>query len=132
MRNIMSTIATVTAAGAMLLSVPAFAKPSGEERLAKMLEGREAGTPVSCINLYDSNNLRVIDKTALVYRTGNVIYVNRPHDPKSLRPNDVLIMNRTGSQLCKQDMVNTADQTTGMFTGAVFLGDFVPYRKAES
>jgi hypothetical protein len=40
-------------------------------------------------------------------------------------------MKRTSSQLCKQDIVNTADQTTGMYTGSVFLGDFVPYRKAK-
>lgn len=131
MRKIISTIAAVTAAGAVLLSAPALAKVSGEERLAKMLEGREAGEPVSCITLFSSNNLRVIDKTALVYKTGSTIYVNRPRDPNSLNPRDVLIMKRTSSQLCKQDIVNTADQTTGMYTGSVFLGDFVPYRKAK-
>ena len=131
MHKIISTIAAVTTAGAMLLSAPAMAKASGEERLAKMLEGRQAGEPVSCITLFDSHNLRVIDKTALVYKTGSTIYVNRPRDPNALRPHDVLIMKRTSSQLCKQDIVNTADQTTGMYTGSVFLGDFVPYRKAE-
>ncbi|MFA7596286.1 MAG: hypothetical protein WCY92_08010 [Novosphingobium sp.] len=131
MRKIISTIAAMTAAGAVLLSAPALAKATGEERLAKMLEGRQAGEPVSCITLFDSHNLQVIDKTALVYKSGGTIYVNRPRDPNSLRPHDVLIMKRTSSQFCKQDMVNTADQTTGMYTGSVFLGDFVPYRKAE-
>ncbi len=131
MRKIISTIAAVTAAGAVLLSAPALAKATGEERLAKMLEGREAGEPVSCITLFSSHNLRVINKTALVYKTGSTIYVNRPRDPNSLNPRDVLIMKRTSSQLCKQDIVNTADQTTGMYTGSVFLGDFVPYRKAK-
>lgn len=131
MRKTLSTIAAATAAGAVLLSAPAFAKATGEERLAKMLEGREAGEPVSCITMYDSHNLRVIDKTALVYKTGGTIYVNRPHDPKSLDSHDVLVIKRTGSQLCRQDIINTADQTTGMYSGAVFLGDFVPYKKAE-
>lgn len=131
MRKTFSTIAAATAAGAMLLAVPAFAKANGEERLAKMLAGREAGEPVSCISMMDSHNLQVIDKTALVYKTGSTIYVNRPQDPGSLRPHDVLIMKRTSSSFCRQDIINTADQTTGMYTGSVFLGDFVPYKKAE-
>lgn len=126
------TAFALAAAGALLASAPAVAakaKLTGEERLAKMLEGREAGEPVSCIGLYDSHNLRVIDRTALVYRRGGTIYVNRPHDPGSLGPFDVLVMERTGSQLCKQDTVRTVDQSTGIYSGSVFLGDFVPYKK---
>lgn len=131
MHKFTALIASCAAATA-LFAAPALeakTKLTGEERLAKMLEGREAGEPVSCIGLFDSHNLRTIDKTALVYKRGGTIWVNRPANPEALGANDVLIIKRTGSQLCKMDHVTTADQSTHMFSGAVFLGDFVPYRK---
>ena len=39
----------------------------GEARLAHMLEGRVAGTPVSCINTSRTNAMQVIDGVAVVY-----------------------------------------------------------------
>jgi hypothetical protein len=131
MRKTLTTLAATLA----ILATPALAasgKLSGEERLAKMLDGRVAGKPVSCISLPNSGNLEVIDKTAIVYKMGGTIYVNRPADPKSLDKNDMLIIDRLSHQLCKTDMVQTRSQgPNSFFTGAVFLGDFVPYRKAE-
>ena len=133
MRKTLTALACA-AAGAMALSGPAaVAKPklSGEEQLAKLLEGREAGEPKSCINLFDSHNLKVIHRTALVYQRGDTVWVNRPANPQSLDYYDVLVMKRTSSELCKQDIVTTMDQSTHMFTGSVFLGDFVPHKKVK-
>jgi hypothetical protein len=75
----------------------------------------------------------VIDNTAIVYKDGNTIWVNRTAHPESLDRSDILVINRfSGSQLCKLDQVTTIDQGSGFFTGVVFLQDFVPYKKAES
>ncbi|HEY1125380.1 MAG TPA: hypothetical protein VGE65_07080 [Sphingobium sp.] len=102
----------------------------GEARLAKMIAGRTAGQPVSCIpSQLDSQHLQVIEGTALVYDAGSTIYVARPDDPNSLSSNDILVINRFGSQLCKQDVIRTVDRYSGFMTGVVFLGDFVPYKK---
>ena len=98
----------------------------GEAELARLLEGRVAGEPQSCIPAWRSANLQVIDDTALVYDAGRTIYVARPAQPQSLDSDDILIVERTGSQLCKQDVVRTIDQS-GFMTGIIFLGDFVPY-----
>jgi len=98
----------------------------GEARLASMLEGRLAGEPQSCIPAWRSTNLQIIDDTALVYDAGNTIYVARPSQPQSLDSRDILVVNRTGSQLCTYDVVRTIDQS-GFMTGVVFLDDFVPY-----
>ena len=61
-----------TAAGAVLLAQP-LASPlaarerlTGEAQLAKMLEGRVAEKPVSCIDLRDASTSTIIDKTAIV------------------------------------------------------------------
>jgi hypothetical protein len=102
----------------------------GEARLDKMLAGRAAGNPVSCIPALADNRLEVIDRTAIVYDAGSTIYVAKPQEPAMLRGNDILVVRRFGSQLCRQDVVRTVDRMTGFNTGVVFLSDFVPYRKA--
>ncbi|OZA93805.1 hypothetical protein U4960_01930 [Altererythrobacter sp. H2] len=121
-----------------VLAMPASAEeapaPSkGEIKLAKMLEGRVAGEPERCINTFGSGNLQVIDGTALVYRQGKTLWVNRTRNPDSLDDNDYLVIRKYGSsgQLCKLDNVTTHDRTGNFFTGVVFLEDFVPYRKAD-
>ena len=100
-----------------------------EAKLEKMLEGRTAGTPVSCISQMQSNHLQVIEGVALVYDAGDTIYVARPTDPSTLRRDDVIVINRFGGQFCNTDVIRTVDRSGGFFTGVVFLKEFVPYRK---
>jgi hypothetical protein len=103
----------------------------GEERLAKMLEGRVAGEPRNCITSFQSRDVQVIDETALVYDAGKTVWVARPRDPKMLDKFDVLVMERHGSQICANDTMRTIDPTSGFTTGVVFLDDFVPYTRTE-
>jgi hypothetical protein len=100
-----------------------------EARLAKMLEGRTAGEPVACIPMPNGARLEVIDGVAMVYKSADILYVARPTDPKMLGRDDVLVIERFGGQLCHTDVVRTIDRQGGYFTGVVFLGKFVPYRK---
>lgn len=124
---------TVLLAASALLAVGGAAqardKLTGEERLAKMLEGREAGKPTSCISSWDTRDLTIIDNTALVYRGGSTIWVNRPANPERLDNDDILVTKPTGGQLCRLDIVTTIDRTGGFTTGIISLTDFVPYRK---
>ena len=124
-----------TAAGVLALAMTAgcattdrSAALDGEARLAGMVQGKTAGEPQSCIPALLDNRLTVIDETAVVYDAGNTIYVARPENPRSLDEQDILVIERSGGQLCKQDIVRTVDRNFGFTTGAVFLGDFVPYR----
>lgn len=131
----MKTLATILAGAALAVagSTPALAETradKGEARLAKMLEGHVAGEPVSCISAPRSSKLNVIEHVGVVYDAGNTVYVARPSDPKSLGTMDVLVIDRFGSQLCKQDVTRTIDRYHGHTTGVVFLSDFVPYTKA--
>jgi hypothetical protein len=122
-------------AGATLLvgAGVAQAKPrmTGEARLAKLLEGRVPGNPVSCISQTDRDSVQIIDKTALVYGSGPTIYVNRPRHPGDLDSDDILVTRLHSSQLCKLDAVRLHDRGSQMFTGFVTLEDFVPYRRAQ-
>jgi len=129
----MRKIAFAIAAAATLLSGPALQarapKLTGEQQLAKMLEGRVAGEPVSCISLYNTRDTRVIDRTAIVYDSGRTIYVNRPRDARSLDSDDIMVTRPTGSQLCRMDIVQLRDRSNFFYSGFVGLEDFVPYRK---
>ena len=128
----MRTIALIAAGAAALLTgsaLPARERLSGEQQLAKMLEGREAGRPVSCISTFGTRDTRVIDKTAIVYDAGSVIYVNRPRYPQSLDSDDVMVTELHGSQLCRMDTVRMHDRSNLWYRGFVGLEDFVPYRR---
>jgi len=121
------------AAGVLVLSaMPAQArdKLTGEQQLAKMLEGRVAERPVNCISLFTGNeNTTVIDKTAIVYGWGNVIYVNRPTNPESLNSDDILISHPTTGQDCSLDTIQLRDRNTHSYDGFVGLQEFVPWRR---
>jgi len=132
----MKRIALTLAGAALALSGAAVsAKPTlgeeGEARLARMLEGRTAGDPVSCISAMRSNDIQIIQHVGVVYEAGDTIYVARPSDPRAFGPWDVPIIERFGSQLCKHDIKRTIDRNDGFVSHVVFLSDFVPYTKAN-
>jgi len=130
----MHKIAMALVTTAALLAAPALhAKPklTGEQQLAKLLEGREAGTPVDCLPLSDTRDAKIIDKTAIVYGSGRVIYVNRPTNADSLDDDDIMVTELHTSQLCKIDTVKLHDRTSHMFSGFVGLNEFVPYRRIK-
>lgn len=106
-------------------------KEASEARLAKMLEGRVAGEPVSCITAFRSSGLTVLEEVGLVYDAGEVVYVARVRDPGGLRSDDILVMQRTGSLICTTDIMRTVDRSTGAQTGVLFIDSFVPYRKVK-
>lgn len=111
---------------------PAEEMTKGEKRLAKLLEGRVAGKPQTCIRTLPNQQLQVIDKTAYVYGRGRTIYVQRTQHPDSIDEDDVVVSRRfTATELCKLDIITTIDRFAGFFTGAVFFEDFVPYTRAE-
>lgn len=119
--------ATALVAGGAAVSAKPRLTP--EQRLEKLLEGRTAGKPTSCISSADSRDMEVIDGVALVYHSGSTLYVNRPKNADRLDSDDILVVRPTGSQLCRLDMVQTVDRMGHFVTGFVNLGDFVPYRR---
>jgi hypothetical protein len=135
---------SIAAALALAAAVPAAAQSDvetsaeaapetkGEKRLAKLLEGRVAGEPQRCIRTLPNQRMQTIDDTAYVYGSGNTIYVQRTRDPGSISDSDALVSRRfNASEICKLDVMTTVDPVTGIFTGAVFFEDFVPYTRVK-
>lgn len=133
----MRKVLSVILAGAALAAAPATAgrydTPDREAQLERALQGRVAGEPVDCINLRNTTQSTIIDDTAILYRVGSTIYVNRPRNgAESLDRGDTMV-NRLygGNRLCSIDTVRMIDPFSGMLTGVVFLGEFVPYRRVR-
>lgn len=122
------------AAACAVLAMPAAtqAKPklTPQEQLDKLLLGRVAGKPVSCISQFDTRDMQVIDKTAIVYNAGSVIYVNKTTNPESLDSDAILVTQLHGSELCSVDVIQLHDRSGGFWRGFVGLDKFVPYRRA--
>lgn len=129
----------VSLAALTMLATPAAAQdeapaePSkGEIRLAKLLEGREAGEPRSCVRTLPSESIQIIDGTALVVGRGRTIYVNIPQYPESLDDDDILVIRKhNGTNLCRLDWIEMRDRSGGFYSGNVMLNDFVPYTRVE-
>ncbi len=134
MRSFAKAIVSSAALAVIPLGAPADARPrlTGEQELARMLEGRAPGRPVSCLTLSETRDQQVIDKTAIVYGSGRTIYVNRTSFPRELDSDDVLVSKIHGSQVCRLDVIHLHDRSSHMFNGFVSLEDFVPYTRVST
>lgn len=105
---------------------------TGEEKLQELLKGRVAGKPVSCLSLTTLRESQIVDGTAIVYRSGSTLYVNRPRsDAKWLDSDDILLTKTSSGELCSIDTVYLLDRTTHFTRGFVSLGEFVPYARVR-
>jgi hypothetical protein len=124
-------LAAIAATVAIPAQLSAGERLTGEQKLAKMLEGRVAGEPVSCVDTYRNRQSQIIEGAAVVYGSGRTIWVNRTAHPQDLDRWDAMLTKQFGTRLCRQDIVTTFDTSTGMYTGNIFLIDFVPYTRAN-
>ncbi len=103
-----------------------------EQHLNKLLAGKSAGTPLSCLPSWRSNNMVVIDDNTVVFRdTGSRVYVNNFRDGCSNLGSGwySLVTRHTGSSLCSGEIAQVVDLGSGMTVGACSLGEFVPYTR---
>lgn len=121
----------LAAASALVAPAAIQAKPklTPQQQLDKLLEGRVAGKPLNCLSTIDTRDMQVIDKTAIVYGSGNVIYVNKTTHPDSLDSDDILVTKTFGNELCSVDTIQLHDRSGGFWRGFVGLDKFVPYRR---
>jgi hypothetical protein len=130
----MRLIKAIAGLSVLLASVAAAAAVDHEADLQKMLGKRvEAGPPVDCLNVSQITNSYIVDGTAILYEVaGGDIYVNRPKTgASSLNRHQILVTDTHIPQLCSVDTVSLVDGTTGIQSGFVGLGEFIPYKKSR-
>ena len=118
-------------AAAVAASAVQAQAPDREAQLAQELGDRVAGEPVRCINYRQVRNTRIVNDTAILFRIGSAIFVNRPRSgAETLDDSFALVNERSDGRLCSGD---TLQLTEGMgITRMIVAGDFVPYRRAEN
>lgn len=103
--------------------------------LERLIDGKVAGEPVSCVTSYDSSKLRSIGDNTMVYVANkNLVYLNRLAGAcHGIARGDALVMTRHDStQYCRGDIARVLNLPSGMMAGSCVLGDFVPYRRPEN
>jgi hypothetical protein len=128
----LAALATLSVAVPFGLASARATKPdeAGEAKLAKILAGRVAGKPSDCIELRATEDQQTIDHTAIVYRDGGTLWVNRPVGGlDDLDWNSILVTKSYTSELCSVDPVHLVDRSSHFERGFLSLGKFVPYTK---
>ena len=95
------------------------------------LAGRVAEAPVQCIDPSFANGPQITDQGTIIYRpTGKRLYVTTPIGPcPSLRPFTTLIVERFGSQQCRNDRFRVLEPTSRIPGPFCRFGSFVPWVK---
>jgi hypothetical protein len=104
----------------------------GAADLAREIEGRVAGEPVACMDLDRVRSSRIIDRNAILYKTGGTVYVNRLRSGAGrLDEDDIMVIRSSMSRICRGEAVELVDRGSHIAASFVLLGDFIPYAKAK-
>jgi hypothetical protein len=120
-------------AGACAPSAPPAMTAAQQGDFDKVLAGRTAGRPQSCVMLTQLRGNKTYGEGVIVFegQTDRTIYVNRPPAGcPELGWDRALRTRTTTGQLCSNDIVTVFDPTSGMQYGSCSLGDFVPYTRS--
>jgi len=98
--------------------------------LAKAIEGKEPGAPISCVSADRGSELRAIGDHTLIYKVSkDLVYRNNLEGAcNGLAQGDTMVLNRVTSQYCRGDIARVVNLPSGMYSGSCALGEFIPYR----
>lgn len=124
---------------AVLVSSGAQAENAkGQERLAKLLEGRTIRAGLPCLETRKIITTEIVTGTAIVYRLrgSQTLYVNIPTAGlDDLNSNNAVTVGQTQT-LCEGNSIFVGDNgghgAAPGYTGSIRLGEFVPWVKDEA
>ena len=132
------TIALIASALAACTTAPEPMTRSAEAeaQLSKLLAGKTAGKPVSCLQSWQSGNMVVIDDNTVLFRDSPTrVYRNdfRGYGCQNLGSGHYTLVTRSsGPSLCSGDIAQVVDLGSGINVGSCVMGDFVPYDSRRS
>lgn len=131
MRSISLLIAGALVASCTTAPSAPTRSAEGEQEYQQLLAGKVAQPPMSCIQTYNANDMRVIDPTTVAFRLGsNRVYIAHMQAPCDNldRPGYALITREPGgAQLCRGDIARVVDTSTRATVGSCVFGDFTPF-----
>jgi hypothetical protein len=109
--------------------------PQGQEQYQRLIQGKVAGKPISCLPSYRANDTIVIDEQTVAFRVagGSEVYiVHMLGGCTNLGRSDyVMLTKQVGpSGLCRGDIAQIVDPINRITVGSCTFGDFIPYTRA--
>ena len=100
-----------------------------EAEFQKLIAGKVAGDPISCLQTYRSGDMVRIDNSTVAFKDGRRVYVNHLiGECSGLGSGFYALETRSnGTGLCRGDIARVTDTSTGTIVGACAIGDFTPY-----
>ncbi|MEO7240673.1 MAG: DUF6491 family protein [Sphingomicrobium sp.] len=134
MRSVSLMVMTAALAGCSTAPEPERSAKQ-EAHFQELIAGKVAGAPLSCLPSYRSrDNMVVVDDNTLVFRDGRRrVYVNHiVGGCNNLSSGFYALVTRQygGMGMCRGDIAEVADLTSGSIVGSCSLGDFIPYTSA--
>ena len=97
------------------------------------LAGRVAGTPVQCISLDQATSPQIVDAGTILFRRGKTLWRTGPVDAcPGLRRTSILIVERFGSQLCRNDRFQAVEPDQRIPAAPCRFDRFTPYLKGRT
>ena len=115
--------------GSLSIALSTMASAITPQSPEKVLAGRVAGPPTDCIDGYerDRGGQLYADGSILYYGRGSTVYLNHPAGCPAFR-SDLAITSRTPSdRLCRGDIIQVIQPSSGIFAGTCALSAFTPY-----
>ena len=123
--------------GATLASCAAAPQPGrsakAESHFQQLLAGKVAGRTAACLPSYRARDMVVIDDQTIAFRDGarRVWVTNLSNSCNNLGSGHYALVTRNfSSNLCRGDIAEVADVSTGMTVGSCVIGDFTLYERA--
>lgn len=131
MRGIILLIAAAAVASCTTAPPAATDSARAAERSQRLLAGKVAKPPVSCLPAYRADDMIVIDANTIAFRqSGSSVYLAHMKGGCSQlgRPGYALLTKQYGTnQLCRGDIAQVIDTMSRMTVGSCVFGDFTPY-----
>lgn len=131
---IFALLASALAACTTAPQMNATRSAQAEAQLQRMLAGKTAGQPMNCLSSHRSGNMVIVDDNTVLFRASpNRVYRNDLGPGCSrLGSGYYSLMTRGsgGTGLCRGDIAQVVDLTSGITVGSCVVGDFVPYTRS--
>jgi hypothetical protein len=122
--------------GATLASCTMAPQPTrsarGEQQFQDLVTGKVAGPVQGCLPLRPTGgDMVVIDDETVAFKSGaGRVYLNHLSPGcTGVGLGNALITKQTGSSLCRGDIAQVQNLTSGITVGSCTFGDFVPYTR---
>ena len=123
-------------AGGLLASCTTTPQPTArsadkQAELARLLEGKVALRPISCLPHYQSGDMRVIDDDTIAFRDGTrrtfVAHMNGGCSNLGSGTYALVTHQFGTADLCRGDIARVVDTLNGVTVGSCSFGEFTPF-----